>query len=55
MENVDAKQTLIAFEDDLIAIAYSYSSRSCRFTGHIVKVTSKTNRDLLFDFIKRFG
>ena len=50
---VDAKQTLIAFENDIIGIAYSYCKRSYRFAGHLAKVTSKSTT--FTDFLKRYG
>jgi hypothetical protein len=50
---IDTKQVLIAFEKDLWAIAYSYSSRSCRFTGHLTDIHVRSGS--MLDFLKRFG
>lgn len=50
---VDTKQTLIAISESSYAIDYSYSYRSCRFTGHIGNRTKDTGQ--LVDIIKRFG
>lgn len=55
MNMVDCKRSLIAFENDLIGIAYSYCRRSCRFAGHIVNVTTKSKLKELSDFIKLYG
>ena len=55
MDMVDCKRTLIAFENDLIGIAYSFCRRSCRFAGHIVNVTTKSKLRELSDFIKLYG
>lgn len=55
MNMVDNNRTLIAFENDLIGIAYSYCRRSCRFAGHIVNITSKSKLKLLSDFMRSYG
>jgi hypothetical protein len=55
MKMVDDKQTLIAFEDDLVSVAYSYSKRSCRFAGHLSNLTTKSKSRELSDFIKFYG
>ena len=52
---VDSKRTMIAFENDLIGIAYSYCTRSCRLAGHVVNVTTKSKLRELSDFIKFYG
>lgn len=53
MKEVDKKKVLIAFENNLTAIAYCRSQRSCRFGGHVVLKTSKSEPMAIF--IKRFG
>jgi hypothetical protein len=55
MTMVDCKRTLVAFENDLIGIAYSYCRRSCRFAGHLVNLTSKSKLKLLSDFMRSYG
>jgi hypothetical protein len=50
---VDAKSTLVAYEDDMHAIAYSYCKRSCGFAGYLVNTTNKSEQPA--DFLKRFG
>ena len=50
---VDTKSTLIAYEDDLHAIAYSYCQRSCGFAGYLVNTTNKSEQPA--DFLRRFG
>ena len=55
MDMVDCKRTLIALENDIVGIAYSYCKRSCRFAGHIVNVTTKSKLRELSDFIKFYG
>ncbi len=50
---VDTKSTLIAYENDLRAIAYSYCRRSSKFAGCLVNNTSKSEQAA--DFLKRFG
>ena len=52
MKMVDSKRILVAFENDLIGIAYSYCRRSCRFAGHLVNLTSKSKLKLLSDFMR---
>jgi hypothetical protein len=52
---VDCNRTLISFENDLMAVAYSYCRRSCRFAGHVVNVTSKSKLKELAEFIKAYG
>ena len=53
MKEVNKKKVFIAFENDLTAIAYCRSKRSCRFGGHIALKTSKSEPRATF--IKRFG
>jgi hypothetical protein len=53
MKMVDTKRALLTFEDDLACVAYSYSNRSCRFTGEAINVTSKTGS--LENLLKRRG
>lgn len=55
MKMVDNNRTLVAFENNLIGIAYSYCKRSCRFAGHLVNVTSKSKFKLLSDFMRSYG
>jgi hypothetical protein len=55
MEMIDDKRTLIAFEDDLVSVAYGYSKRSCRFAGHLSNLTTKSKSRELSDFIKFYG
>jgi hypothetical protein len=43
----------MAFEDDVWAIACSYTQRSSRYSGHLVDIHSRSGTKL--DFLKRFG
>jgi hypothetical protein len=52
---VDSSRTLISFENDLMAVAYAYCRRSCRFAGHVVNATAKSKLRELSDFIKFYG
>jgi hypothetical protein len=52
---IDSKRTLIAFENNIMAITYSYCQRSCRFAGHVVNATAKSKLKELSDFIKFYG
>lgn len=53
LKEIDKRQTLIAFTDNLTFLAYCYTKRSCRFGGHVVLKTSKSYP--INEFIKRFG
>jgi hypothetical protein len=55
MQMVDCNRTLISFENNLMAVAYSYCQRSCRFAGHVVNITSKSRLKEFADFIKAYG
>lgn len=46
------KSVLISFEEDLWAVAYSYSERAYCFTGHLVNRTKHSGT--MLDFIKRY-
>lgn len=45
------KSVLISFEEDLWAIAYSYSERAYCFTGHLTNRTKHSGT--MLDFIKK--
>lgn len=46
------RSVLISFEEDLWAIAYSYSERTYCFTGHLVNHTKHSGT--MFDFIRKY-
>ena len=54
MQMVDTKYALIAFENDLMGVAYSYCKRSCLFGGHVVNVT-KSKSGTYEEFMKLYG
>jgi hypothetical protein len=53
MDAIDTKQVLVAFENDLWAVAYSHTQRSSRYSGYLVDIHSRSGTKL--DFLKRFG